>query len=92
MVLVVDQLSRRVMVRLGELNLTTEDLGKILGVSRPRISSLIHREELTVEAFERLTRALKVDRAWWEKPIARTFERPPDAAAAILARVRKMVP
>jgi plasmid maintenance system antidote protein VapI len=86
--LVVEQLTRRVMLRLGELDLTTEELAGRMAISRPRLSLLIHSEELTAEAFDRLTAALEVDPSWWELPIAREFSQRPDPAGALLARVK----
>ncbi len=84
----VDQLTRRVMHRLGEMNLTIADLAARLGVSRPYISKLIHGGEMTASAFERLSGALGVDLEWWQRPIGLRFARRPDPAGAMLDRVR----
>ncbi len=86
--LTVDQFTRRVHLRLGQLDLTTADLAKRLGVNRSRISQLINQEEITAQAFERLTVALEVEPGWWVVPIGRPApSEKPDPAAALLARV-----
>lgn len=87
----VGNLNRRVMRRLGQMDMTTAELADRLGVSRPRVSLLINSQELTVEAFERLTAALEVTPEWWETPVGRTPTSEPNAAGALMARVKKQV-
>lgn len=86
----VDQLRRRVMVQIGKLNLTLDDLAVRLGVSRPRVSRLINSPEITRAAFDRLSVALGVDDGWWSKPIARQV-RKRSAARVLRDRAKKTV-
>lgn len=86
--LTVDQFTRRVHLRLGQLDITQVDLAKKMRVNRSRISQLINKAEITGEAFDRLTVALKVKPEWWALPIDRPPpSEKPDPAAAMLARV-----
>jgi transcriptional regulator with XRE-family HTH domain len=84
----VTALRRRVFDRLGELGLTSEDLAQRMGVARPRVSLLIHSEELTAEMFERLTEALEVTADWWQRPIFKPTGG--DPAGAMVARVKEI--
>lgn len=86
--LTVQQLSRRVHLRLGQLNMTMKDVGERMGVSGPLVSRAVNAEDMTTEMFDRLSNALEVTAEWWEKPIGRTFDDRPDPAAALMQRVR----
>lgn len=88
--LVVDQMSRRVMKRMGQLRITAVELGERMGVSRPRVSQLMHGDEMTVVMFDRLTVALEVTPEWWLKPVGRKYAKRPDPAAAMVERVKRI--
>jgi len=84
--LVVDQLPRRFYVGLQERGLSVSEVARRLRVSRPVVYRWVHAGEITVEALERLSAALGVDEAWWQRPLP-----PPpkalDAASVIASRV-----
>lgn len=86
----VDDMLRRVHTRLGQMDMTTDDLADRMGVSRPRVSQLINGEEITAHMFERLTVALDVEPGWWQVPIARPSAVRPDPAQAMFDSADKI--
>ena len=67
----VDWFARRVSRRLAQLGMNMDDLAEKLGVSRPRVSAVLLRGDVTVDMFERISDALGVAPDWWDEPVAR---------------------
>lgn len=88
--LVITELPRRVSLRLGQMGITTSELARRMGCSRPFVSRMMHRPRLTLEAFQRLTVALEVDEAWWLEPLENPRPRV-SAGARLEAAARRVV-
>ena len=61
-------MARRVGLRLDDLDWTMDELAEKLGMSRPRVSQIIHAETITEDVWERLSEALSMTMEDWETP------------------------
>lgn len=74
-VMVVRWITRRVYKRCRQLNLHLLAMSKQLGVSRPRVSQIVHEEKISERQLRRISEILQVEYpAYWQEDVERKID------------------